>query len=164
MTYVKCQARSKGTTHAILLKILASGRCKPQLSPSSRLLLLHPKAKGTLRGTHPAPQLPSVPVGSWREFVPLPCKAGSGWPRVTCHAIRARGMSAMWGSRRRALVRPAPVVQSARRHTRERVRAHTHSTEVGWAHTEEPQSSSEMERRGWVQVWLFKPRQSTQAL
>lgn len=28
MIYVKRQVRSKGTTHAILLKILASGRCK----------------------------------------------------------------------------------------------------------------------------------------
>lgn len=79
------------------LKLLVSDWLKLGLSPSSGLPLLGPKGKGTLRDVLPDPPLFSVPVGSWRESVLLPYKAESGWPGVTCHAIRARGMSAMWG-------------------------------------------------------------------
>lgn len=72
----------------VLLKTPASGW--PVSLPSG--LPLRTKGKGTLRGTHPAPPRLSVPVGSWGECFLLPYKAG-----VTCHAIGAWRMSAMWG-------------------------------------------------------------------
>lgn len=97
MLHVKHWAPSRGAIHVILLKILAYSRLRLQPSLSLGPLLLSPKGKGTLRGTHPTPPLLSVPVGSRREFVPLPYKARPGWPGVTCHAIRAQRMSAMLG-------------------------------------------------------------------
>lgn len=109
----------KGTPHLILLKSLASDWLKLGLSPSSRLPLLSPQGKGTLRDARLDPPLLSVPVGSWREYVLLPYKAGSGSPGVTCHAIRVRGMSAMWGEWE---VRTHPARSSSAENV------HTHTT------------------------------------